>query len=324
MELKKPFHIDQHPLTVAASMGLVICPQHGDSVDIIMRNVDAALYEAKKKGKSTFAVYTPAMTEQAEKLLRMEQEIDRGIDRNEFVLFYQPQVNSQTNEVIGMEALVRWMHPERGLVGPFEFIPVAERSLLIQKLGCWVIGEAFRQVKEWQKEWPELPKISINVSSYQFEQVDLVERVQEMLAQHQVQASGFTFEITESTFLNYSKKTLATIDALREMGFKFAIDDFGTGYSCLSYINRLPIDIIKIDKEFVDAILDPNLSTSPLDSIIVLAGGLGLDLVAEGVEEASQRDYLQQRGCQIIQGYLYSKPLPVEQIYHQNGKVMLS
>lgn len=321
--LKEPFTIDSHLISVSSSVGIALCPLHGNDVNTLMRNVDAALYDAKSKGKARYSFYKNELTENAEKLLKTEHEIEIGIRTDQFVMFYQPQVDARTNEVVGMEALIRWQHPERGLLPPPEFIPIAEKSYLIQELGMWIINNVLKQVALWQNQWQILPKISINISTFQLEQVNFVEQVDGLIKHHNVQTNNICFEITESTFLNHSKRTLDSIQALRERGFEFAIDDFGTGYSCLSYINRLPIDIIKIDKEFIDSISTPGLSTSPLESIIILAGGLGLKLVAEGVEERRQVDYLKQKHCHIIQGYYYSKPLPVESIVANKNTVQL-
>ena len=321
--LKEPFNIESHQLSVSSSVGIAITPVHGNDGDTLMRNVDAALYDAKSKGKATYAFYTSELTENAENLLKTEHEIKDGIRNDQFIMFYQPQVDARTEKVVGMEALIRWEHPKRGLLPPPEFIPIAEKSFLIQELGMWIINNVFQQVAIWQEDWTRLPKISINISTFQLEQVDFVEQVQNLITKYDIRASNICFEITESTFLNYSKRTLDSINNLRALDFEFAIDDFGTGYSCLSYINRLPIDIIKIDKEFIDSIAQPSLSTSPLEAIIILAAGLGLKLVAEGVEDKHQVDYLKQKKCYVIQGYYYSKPLPATMITVNSNGVML-
>jgi len=309
---QQPFDVHNHSLNVSASMGLLIIPHYGDDIDIAMRNVDSALYEAKRNGKATYAFYEPRLTEEADRVLKLENEIENAISSDEFVLHYQPQVNVKSNTIEGLEALIRWQHPERGLIGPYEFIPIAERSLLIHQLGLWVIRKAFAQCEVLRKTWEHVPKISINIDSRQLEQPDIIETVVALLDNYDVRAENFTFELTESTFLHHSDTTIATILKLRELGFTFALDDFGTGYSCLSYINRLPVDIIKIDKEFVDSIILDELNTSALDAIIVLAAGLSIKLIGEGVEEKSQLDYLQSKGCYIIQGYYFSKPVAIE------------
>jgi diguanylate cyclase (GGDEF)-like protein len=296
---------------VTASIGVATsCP--GLPADALMRNADVAMYEAKARGKGQYALFTPAMHAAVLVRLQLESELRAASAKGEFMLHYQPIVRLDTGEVVGAEALVRWQHPERGLVLPSGFVAFAEQAGIIVPLGRWVLREACRQAADWQR--PDAPvNITVNVSARQLQEPTLVDEVRAALADAGLPASRLSLEITESVLMEHTETTLATLHALKALGVRLALDDFGTGYSSLSCLDRFPIDILKIDRAFVDAVGDDQ--ADPVLARIVLSLGetLGLTTVAEGIEHARQVDGLRALGCEFGQGYHFARPLPAEE-----------
>ncbi len=310
----EPFELHGHALFLAASVGLSLYPEHGTSVDALVRNADAAMHRAKEEGRNTYQYYEQELTTKAFERVLLEASLHQAIVRDELVLHYQPQIELLTGEVRGMEALLRWRHPEMDLISPTKFIPLAEESGMIIPIGEWVLREAARQMKCWLDAG--LVKadalISVNLSARQFDQASLIETIQGVLSETGLDPSALELEITESTMMQTPEATSRRLSRLRELGVKVAIDDFGTGYSSLSYLKALPLTKLKIDQSFVrDIPHDPN-NMAIAQAIIGLAQSLSLDVLAEGVETQAQRAFLIQQGCRVAQGYLFARPLSRE------------
>lgn len=282
----------------------------------LLRKADLAMYEAKREGKARYRLFDLGMNTRALNRLGLEGDLRRGLDREEFVVHYQPKVSLDTGKVLGLEALVRWEHPERGLVHPSEFIPVAEDTGMIIEIGRWVLKEACTQVRRWQARYPSDPPLSanVNLSASQFRQSDLAGDITEVLAETDLDPQSLELEITESVVMGDVQATLAILRALKSLGVRLAIDDFGTGYSSLAYLKRFPMDTLKIDGLFV-----AGLSESTEDEVIVaaminLAQGLGLTVIPEKVETTEELQRLHEMGCRVAQGFYFSRPLPTESV----------
>jgi diguanylate cyclase (GGDEF)-like protein/PAS domain S-box-containing protein len=314
--LAAPFTLNGHELFITTSIGIVLSTPGQDSSDDLMRNADIAMYQAKAQGKARYEVFNSHLNAQAMARLRLEADLRRAIERGEFVIYYQPQIDLVTGQMQGLEALVRWEHSERGLIAPVEFIPVAEETGLIRPLGQWVLAEACRQVQEWSARYPSaVPAVlSVNLSAQQVNQPGFVDEVAGMLARTGFEPRRLQLEITESVIMNDAPATLVTLRALKELGVQLAIDDFGTGYSSLSYLKRFPVDVLKIDRTFVTGLGYDAEDTAIVQAIITLANTLGLHVTAEGVESAAQLAQLQALGCQLGQGYYFAKPLSCERV----------
>jgi EAL domain-containing protein (putative c-di-GMP-specific phosphodiesterase class I) len=274
------------------------------------------MYFAKTRSKSATAVFEPWMQMAARERLELEADMRRALERGEFVLHYQPIVRLDDCEIIGMEALVRWQHPERGMVPPGEFIPLAEETGLIVPLGSWVLEQACRQVRSWQtgQQPGAVPlKVTVNLSGRQLQEPDVVATVRAALADSMLPASTLVLEITESVLMQHTSLTLARLRELKALGLSLAIDDFGTGYSSLGYLQRFPIDILKIDKAFVDAV-GSDTDAALARAVIALGDTLGMQTVAEGIEVLAQVDGLRKLGCELGQGFHFARPLPPDEL----------
>ncbi|UTA47182.1 EAL domain-containing protein [Simiduia sp. 21SJ11W-1] len=302
------FQIDNQSLHVSCSMGIALFPADGHDAATLLRNADAAMYKAKEDGRNTVKYYTADMNRSAVERITIEQEIRLGLARGEFELFYQPRVNNTTNTLIGLEALVRWQHPQRGFLPPNVFIPIAEQSGLIVALGEWVLLKACSQLKEWLDAGYHPLAVSVNLSPRQFHDQTLIEKVTRALTQADLPAQHLELEITESMVMDEGPNIIATLNELKAVGVNLAIDDFGTGYSNLARLKHLPVDVIKIDKSFVDGIPHDADDVAIATSIIAMARHLRLKIVAEGVETHEQRQFLRAQQCDEMQGYLFGKP----------------
>jgi len=298
---------------VKASIGISLYPQDGKDIGSLLSNADAALYRAKEHGGNTFEFYSPELGKQAKRRLELEIDLRRALENDELVVYYQPKVDLNTGAANGMEALVRWNHPQQGIIPPDEFIPIAEETGLILQLGQQVIEKSCAQFKEWQKIDSSIINISINVSARQFKEQDLVTLLQNELNKHQLDATHIELELTESTLLKNENEAESKLKQLHDMGVKISIDDFGTGYASLSYLKRLPIDIIKIDRSFTDGILHDPDDIAIVNAIYGLARGFGLKLVAEGIETKEQLARIKELGVDYGQGYFWSPPRPADQ-----------
>lgn len=311
--LTQPIMIEGHELVVTPSVGIALAPNDAENVDELLKAADTAMYAAKSAGKNSYVFYTQDMDKAGVERLTLENELRKAIDRNELVLHYQPQVDTATGDVVGAEALMRWEHPERGLVPPFKFIPLAEELGLISALGDWGLQEACRQMMELQKEGYELPKVSVNVSALQFDHT-FTSRVSDALAYTGCHPKRLELELTEGIMMDGTDGTIRAFQTLKDMGVQLSVDDFGTGYSSLSYLSRFPLDELKIDRSFVIDFDKSKDKTGLIVAIIAMAKSLRLSLVAEGVETHEQYRFLRQHDANVIQGYLFSKPVPLEEL----------
>ncbi len=311
--LAQPFHIAGHELYTSGSIGITLYPFDESSVDGLLRNADIAMYRAKEMGGNAYAFYSSDMTVKAHERLALENDLRHAIEQKEFLLHYQPVIDLRTGEVDALEALVRWQHPQRGLVGPDEFIPVEEESGLIVQLGEWVLHTACEAFEKFQKNYP-IRRMAVNISIRQFQQPDLPEMIAAMLRRTGFDPASLELEITESLLMQNVEAVLAVMRRLSDQGVGFSVDDFGTGYSSLAYLKRLPIGRLKIDKSFVRDIASDANDAAIVTAIISMAHSLELQVIAEGVETSDQLEFLRHHGCDLVQGYYFSKPLPAEEI----------
>lgn len=309
--LQHPYSIGGISLHITPSIGIAIFPDDGDNVNTLIKNADAAMYLAKEKGRNNYQFYTPLLNSRTLDRLKLESDLRLALNHGGFELHYQPQIFAHSGNLWGAEALVRWRHPERGLVSPADFIPIAEETGLIIPLGEWVFAEAARQVTAWRKQGLLNLVVSVNISAVQFRKDDFVERIKTILKEEGAAAHSLELELTESILMHDMESSIETLKYLRELGFRIAIDDFGTGFSSLNYLRRLPVNVLKIDQSFVREMLAEQASLAIVESIISLAHSLGKETIAEGVETQAELDVLTERGCRLMQGYYFSKPLPV-------------
>ncbi|MEW8659977.1 MAG: EAL domain-containing protein [Candidatus Thiodiazotropha endolucinida] len=311
----RPMIIGEHELVVTASIGITLYPNDGDDPDKLIRHADRAMYEAKQQGRNTYRFFTQALTEGALERLMMENDLRRAVARNELILHYQPIVNLETRQLQGIEALVRWQHPEQGLIAPGLFIELAEEIGIIDEIGQWVLRAACTQLARWDRDGFKVPRISVNLSVQQIDREGLITMVSEELNSSGLSPERLELEVTESMLIRNPELSRTVLSELRTLGVKFAIDDFGTGYSSLAYLKLLPLDHLKIDQSFVRDIGKDANDEAIVRAIIAMSKSLGLESVAEGVEEAHQARFLQQSGSDLAQGYLYSRPLPADEIF---------
>jgi EAL domain-containing protein (putative c-di-GMP-specific phosphodiesterase class I) len=289
-----------------------VSPDDADDPERLMRNADAAMYQAKESGRNTLRFFTPELNERALDRIRMESELRHGLEREEFALHYQPLVDIRTGQIVGAEALLRWHNPELGRVNPEQFIRLAEETGLIVPIGEWVLATGCRQAALWQADAAKRFRLSVNVSSRQFRGKTLVDAVTRALRSNRFPAECLELEITEGLLMDDLPETMATIRTLEAKGVRLAVDDFGTGYSSLSYLNRFPLDTLKIDRSFTHGMIADRAHATLVEAIIAMAHHLNLRVIAEGVETREQLEFLRARGCDIAQGYYFSAPLPHE------------
>jgi EAL domain-containing protein (putative c-di-GMP-specific phosphodiesterase class I) len=307
--LARPFQLDGHETYVSGSVGIALFPADGEKADALIRSADVAMYRAKEHGRNSYQYFTSEMNERAVQRVRLEAALRRAIERNEFQIHYQPKVELENGSICGVEALLRWWHPDGGAVPPAEFIPVLEDSGLIVPVGEWVIREVCRQIQAWEKVGLAALPVAVNLSARQFLQKDLEITVRRILHCTGIDPSLIQFELTESLLMRNPESAARTLHRLKELGIKISVDDFGTGYSSLAYLKRFPIDALKIDRVFIR-----DVTTSPDDAaitlaIIGLAHSLKLKVVAEGVETEGQLNFLSSHSCDEIQGYYFAKPV---------------
>jgi diguanylate cyclase (GGDEF)-like protein len=306
-----PFLMGIEEVVVTPSIGIAVFPYDGEGVEELVKNADTAMFHAKKNGKNNYQFYTNSMSATAFDRLSMENALRKGLGHGEFEVYYQPKIDLSANRVVGLEGLVRWNHPEMGLVSPADFIPLAEETGLIVPLGEWVLHVVCTQMRSWLDAGLEPLRVAVNLSACQFRQTMLRQRVKRMLHETGVAPELLELELTESVIMDDIQTSSILLRDLKEMGVHISMDDFGTGYSSLSMLKRLPLDTLKIDQSFVrDITTDPD-DAAIVDAVISLAHSLRLRVIAEGVETSQQLDFLRSRGCDEVQGYLYSRPLPV-------------
>jgi len=333
-DLSRPFQLprsneaDHEPgreVQIGASIGISLYPQHGNNPELLMEQADTAMYAAKQTGRGCFAYFSEELTIAVRKRIALEGRLRRGIDRQELRVFYQPQIDIASDRIVGAEALVRWQSPTEGLVAPINFIPIAEETGLIIAIGEWVLRETCRQGQCWLADGFLPLTLAVNVSPQQFRRCDINALVAEVLAETGFPAGQLELEMTESGLMDNQDKAVEVLNNLRAQGIRLAIDDFGTGYSSLAYLKRFPLDVLKIDKSFIDDI--PHLQDDMEITATIIAMGhiLGFKVLAEGVETQEQLDFLRKKGCDAYQGYFTSKPVPAEDFaellrrQHKNG-----
>jgi diguanylate cyclase (GGDEF)-like protein len=303
--LAAPFAIEGHELAISASAGIAVSPADGRDADTLLKNADLALHQAKEAGQGSYRFFEKDMNARAQARHALENDLRRALAGRELELYFQPLFDLETDRINAFEALLRWNHPTRGIISPLEFIPVAEETGLIVPIGNWVIQEACRHARNW----PETIRVAVNVSSIQFRRPGLANTVLQALATSGLEPSRLEIEITESIFLESSEETLAVLHSLRALGIKIALDDFGTGYSSLSYLQSFPFDKIKIDRSFIQELLNRPGASAIVHAIIDLAHALGMETTAEGVEDSGQLAQLRLHGCSSVQGFLFSRPV---------------
>jgi EAL domain-containing protein (putative c-di-GMP-specific phosphodiesterase class I) len=312
--LSSPFDVDGREFYVTTSIGVVLYPQDGEGVEDLLRNANAAMLRAKERGKNSTQFYAPEMNARIGERLDLYGKLRHALERGEFLLHFQPQVDLKTGSMVGAEALIRWNHPELGMVPPARFIPLAEETGLILPIGEWVLRAACAQNRKWQDAGLRPITIAVNLSGRQFNQADLVEMVARMLRETRLDPRHLELEITEGIVMDNPAEVIVTLTALRDMGVQLSIDDFGTGYSSLSYLKRYPVHRLKIDQSFVRDVIGGADAAAIARAVITLGHALNLRVIAEGVETREQMMFLRDLGCDEMQGYYFSKPRSVEEM----------
>lgn len=311
--MREPFLIDNTAIKISCSIGISFYPNESSNVEELFKNSEEAMLKAKGKGRNLSYIYTSSMDESIQRRSMIETDLENAIARKELFLVYQPQLDLKTGMICGVEALIRWNHPSLGMVPPSEFIPIAEETGTIQRIGDWTLLQVCRQSVKWAKKGLNLA-IALNISAYQLMKKDFTRKVLRMAERYQVKPDHLELELTERSIIEDMDHNISKINELREKGIKFSIDDFGTGYSSLSYLRKLPLDKLKIDKSFVDDLAVDRTSGSVAKTIIDMAHNLRFKVIAEGVETEAQKEFLLKNGCDEIQGYLFSKPISVREI----------
>ncbi|MDX1297479.1 MAG: EAL domain-containing protein [Pseudomonas sp.] len=325
--LEQPFILEGREFFVTASIGIALSPQDGKELSQLMKNADTAMYHAKERGKNNFQFYQADMNASALQRLELEGDLRHALEQDEFKLHYQAQFSSDGKRLTGAEALLRWQHPQRGLVPPNDFIPVLEELGLVVQVGDWVLREACRQLAEWHQANIRVPKISVNLSARQFAEGDLHQRIAQILEQSGIPATCLELELTESILMEDVTSAMQTLSSLKKLGVFISIDDFGTGYSSLNYLKQFPIDVLKIDRSFVDGLPHGEQDGQIARAIIAMAHSLNLTVIAEGVETLAQLDFLRDHDCDEVQGFLLGRPMPAQQftaLFTGAARLMLS
>lgn len=312
--LRKPVQFEEHEIYTSGSIGISMFPNDGASVDDLLKNADIAMYQAKEGGRNNFQFFSQSMNAQALTRQLIESSMRQAISRNEFYLVYQPQFDIGSRSIVGLEALLRWQHPQKGSIAPLQFIVIAEETGMIMPIGEWVLRTACNQAKAWHDAGSPWLRIAVNISARQFKQDSFVALVKSILDESGLPPACLELELTESAIMEQADKNIQALQELKSLGIKLSIDDFGTGYSSLSYLKHFPIDRLKIDRSFISDINNDSDDAAIAEAIIVMAHSLKLDVVAEGVEQEEQLSFLDSLNCDMFQGYLLSRPLSVPDI----------
>ncbi len=312
--LAPAFHIDERELFVSASIGISLYPADGEDSDTLLKHADVAMYRAKDAGKNNYQFYSADMSARAFERLTLESSLRHALERHEFTLYYQPQIDTDSGRIVGVEALLRWQHPDLGLIAPTEFVPLLEETGIIVPVGQWVLRAACEQISQWRRSGRGHLRVAINLSARQFNEPDFVSFIDRTVRATGCDPAQVELEITESVIMRHTQSAINALEALNRMGTRLAVDDFGTGYSSLSYLRRFPIDTIKIDRSFISDIQSDADDAAITSAIIGMAQRLKIDVVAEGVETLEQLTFLRSNGCRVVQGYLFSKPLPANEL----------
>ncbi|MGN7359040.1 sensor domain-containing phosphodiesterase [Paenibacillus sp. SAF-054] len=310
----EPFYVKDNEVYIKTSIGISLFPDHGDTSESLIKNADTAMYKSKEISGNSYHFFSSGMDTRTFEIVKFENALYKALDQNELMIYYQPQINYETNEIVGVEALLRWNHPTEGMVSPDEFIPIAEETGLIVPIGEWVLRNACMQIKEWHRKGYPRISVSVNLSVRQFEQDNLFGMVKSVLKKTELSPEYLHLEVTENQIIKNSDVTLKTMEQLKGLGISIAIDDFGTGYSSLGYLKNFPISTLKIDKSFVQDIIQDEDNAAITNTIITLAQNLQLNVIAEGVETKEQAEFLAARSCHLMQGYYFSRPMKAEDI----------
>ena len=312
--LIKPIVINDIKHNVTLSMGVSVFPNDGKDIKSILKNADIAMYQAKNEGGNKYRFFTAKMNEDTQNLIEMGKALKLGVERDEFVLYYQPLVDAKNGKIIGVEALIRWNHPQKGFIYPDQFIGIAEQSSVIEDMGRWVVHESMSQMKKWKNRGYDLEKISINIASRQLENSGFIDCIKNNLKLTACKPEWVELEIVERFAMKNIKKSIDVLNEIRKLNIDISIDDFGTGHSSLAYLKQLPITKLKIDRAFVKNILNSYEDKAIAESILALGLGLRLKVLAEGIETIEQKEFFTYHGCHEMQGYYFSKPVPVDEV----------
>jgi diguanylate cyclase (GGDEF)-like protein/PAS domain S-box-containing protein len=308
----KPFNLIDNEIYIKTSIGISLFPDNGDTVETLIKNADTAMYKSKEISGNSYHFFSEGMDTRTFESIKLENALYKALEQEELIVYYQPQINYKTNKIVGVEALLRWNHPQHGMISPEKFIPIAEETGLIVPIGEWVLKEACKQLKEWHDQGYPFISMSVNLSVRQFEQKNLFSMVKNVLKKAELSPEYLHLELTENLIVKNTELTLKTMKKLKGLGINIAIDDFGTGYSSLGYLKNLPIKTLKIDKSFVQDM--PKDDAAITNTIITLAQNLNLSVIAEGVETKEQAAFLSARNCYLMQGYFFSRPMEAEEI----------
>ena len=312
--LSKPIQLHNHTLHIGSSIGISIYPQDANSSEILLRNADSAMYYAKQNGRNNYQSYKPDMTNSSIEWIEMEHQLRNALNRDEFEVYYQPQVLSRSGKLVGLEALIRWNHPDKGFLAPGMFLPIAEKTGLIDSISLWVLKKTCEQLVMWEEKGIKPVITAVNLSASQLQQNNLPQIVAKILNDNKCNPKLLELEITEGFVMTNTEESIVLLKKLNDMGINISIDDFGTGYSSMTYLKQLPIQKLKIDQAFIRDVVFDSKDQAIIRTILALAKGLDLDVIAEGVEELAQREFLLEEGCNKIQGYLYSKAIPTKEV----------
>jgi diguanylate cyclase (GGDEF)-like protein len=312
--IRKPWDKDGKSYFVSVSMGVAVYPDHGRNFTALMQNIDIAMFHRKENGKDGYTIYEPSMANSSLNFIQMSNQLRKAINQQEFQLYYQPQYNLESGEIIGVEALIRWLHPEKGFISPMEFIPFSEKTGFIVPISEWVFETACKQKAEWNKVGHKEIKMAINLSGYMITEDGLIDQIKSLIETYNLNPNEIELEVTETAVMTRLDKAKLQLQALKELGVSIALDDFGTGYSSLTYLQTLPFDILKIDREFIKNVAKEDEERYIFKAIVELAHNLDLQVVAEGVETIEQNLFLQNHKCDIGQGYYFSRPIPGEDV----------
>lgn len=328
MIIKRPWSVNGTDILMTVSGGVAIYPEHGESLSSLMQKAEIAMVKQKEKGKNGYTYFKPEMYENTLQIIRLNARLREAVYKSEFQLYYQPQVDLTTEEIVGVEALIRWFDPEKGSISPMEFIPFAEKNGLISPISYWVLKTAMKQKRDWELQYGVSIKMAVNMSGYCVTDDASMDHVFQMIEEMDVKPGELEIEVTETAVMIDLEKAVENLKRLRSYGISIAMDDFGTGYSSLTYLQRLPIDILKIDREFLNTITISGEDSYIYNSVIELGHNMDLKIIAEGIETIEQRDYIKERGCNMGQGYFYYKPMDAEHLnqifsmfYSENEKV---
>jgi EAL domain-containing protein (putative c-di-GMP-specific phosphodiesterase class I) len=310
----QPIPLQEREIYISVSIGISLFPKDGDDTESLIKHAEIAMFQAKSEGRAIFRFYGSELGAGILERVTLEHDLRGALQRREFVLYYQPQIALATSQLAGVEALLRWMHPERGVIPPVQIIPIAEDVGIISDIGAWVLEEACRQMAEWRAGGFEVPSIAVNVSAQQFKRSDLIAIIQEKLEKYRLLPHMLELEVTESILMHKTESILAVMGDIKKMGVRLAIDDFGIGYSSLGYLKSLPVQRLKIDASFVREIGFDSSDEAIIRAVIALSSSLGLETVAEGVERREQEQFLRSENCQFAQGFRYAHPLPASEL----------